>query len=182
MSRPSPGFSLLEVLAVISIMTAVSVVAIIQLLPGIRSDSALEQVMIQLRQARLSSVDERRDFTVTFRGNNEVVVVRQEVPNGTTTISDTFLPHGVIYMLFGALPDTPDAFGKTYPLNFTCPSHTTPCSILFQSDGTVLANGVLINGTVFMGVAGSTNSARAVTVMGGTGRIHGFHSNGASWF
>ena len=166
----------------VGLMTAVSVVAIIQLLPGTRADSALEQVMIQMRQARLNSIDQRRDFTVTFQGANELVVVRQEVPNGTTLISDTFLPNSVSYMVFAGMPDTPDGFGNTYPLNFACPLNTVPCSILFQSDGTVLANGVLINGTVYMGVTGSKTSARAVTVMGSTGRIHAFHSNGSTWF
>ena len=182
MSRRSAGFTLIEVLVTTTLMTACSVVAIIQLLPGIRSDSALQQVMIQLRQARLMAIDERRDYTVTFQGTNELVVVRQEIPSGTTQISDTFLPKDVTFMLTPGLPDTPDAFGNGYPVNFACPGNTVPCSILFQSDGTVLANGVLVNGTVFMAVAGSTDSARAVTLMGSTGRVHAFRSNGSAWF
>jgi type II secretory pathway pseudopilin PulG len=182
MAKTNSGFSVLEMLTVVALMTTVTVVAIIRLLPETRADSALQEVMIQLRQTRLSSIDQRRDFTVTFQGTNELVVVRQEVPTGTTPISDTFLPKGVTYMLLAGLPDTPDGFGNAYPVNFACPANTVPCSILFQSDGTVLANGAPVNGTVFMGVAGSKESARAVTVLGATGRVHAFHTNGVVWF
>ena len=184
--RSEKGVTLLELMLGVTVILVVigsSIFAISTVLPTIRADSGLEQMEIQLRQARLSSIDQRRNFTVTFQGTSELVVVRQEVPAGTTTISDTFLPPGMVYMVFSGLPDTPDGFGKAYALNFACPGNTVPCSIVFQSDGSVLAaNNAMMNGAVFIGVAGNPGTARAVTVMGATGRIHGYHSTGTSWF
>ena len=191
--RNEKGVTLLEVLTVVAVMmllTVGSIFTVSNILPTLRADSGLEQVLIQLRQARLNSIDQRRDFTVTFTGTHELVVVRQEVvptpcPCPTTAISDTFLPQGMVYMLFTgppALPDTPDLFGKANALNFNCPGGVAPCSILFQSDGSVLSNGVLLNGTVFMGIAGNAKTARAVTVMGSTGRMRGYHCTGTVWF
>jgi hypothetical protein len=180
------GVTLVELMlgvALIMVVIGSSIFTISNILPTLRADSGLEQMEIQLRQARFSSIDQRRNFTVTFQGTNEVVVVRQEVPAGTTIISDTFLPSGMVYMVFSGLPDTPDGFGNAYAVNFACPGNTVPCSIVFQSDGSVLAaNNAIMNGTVFIGVAGNTTTARAVTVMGATGRIHGYHSTGTSWF
>jgi len=184
--RNEGGVTLLELMLVVAVITVVigsSIFTISTVLPTLRADSGLEQMEIQLRQARFSSIDQRRNFTVTFQGTNELVVVRQEVPAGTTIISDTFLPPGMVYMVFSGLPDTPDGFGNAHALNFGCPGNTVPCSIVFQSDGSVLgANNAMMNGTVFMGVAGDARTARAVTVMGATGRIHGYHSTGTSWF
>jgi hypothetical protein len=184
--RNEEGVTLFELMlgvGVIMVVVGSSIFTISTVLPKLRADSGLEQMEIQLRQARISSIDQRRDFTVTFQGTNELVVVRQEVPAGTTIISDTFLPPGMVYMVFSGLPDTPDGFGNAYALNFACPGNTVPCSIVFQSDGSVLAvNNAMMNGTVFMGVAGNATTARAVTVMGATGRIHGYHSTGTSWF
>ena len=184
--RNEQGFSLVEVLIVVAVMMVLmgmSIFTVSTVLPTLRADSALSEVLTQLRQARLSSIDQRRNFTATFQGTNELVVVRQEVPAGTTAISDTFLPQGMVYMVFAGVPDTPDGFGNANALNFSCPGNTVPCSIVFQSDGSVLSNGVLQNGTVFIGrTAGNKNTARAVTVMGSTGRMRGYHCSGTSWF
>jgi hypothetical protein len=55
--------------------------------------------------------------------------------------------------------------------------------MMFQSDGTFTdGNGNPINGTVFLMAPGTANSARAVTVLGNTGRIRAFKANGAGWF
>ena len=180
------GFTLTELMIVVGVMMVLlgsSIFTVTNVIPTVRADSGLEQMEIQLRQARFSSIDQRRDFTVTFQGTNELVVQRQELPAGLTTISDTFLPQGMVYMVFPALPDTPDGFGNANAVNFACPGGALPCSIVFQSDGTVLAaDNTIRNGTVFLGVAGNAKTARAVTVMGATGRIHGYHSTGTSWF
>ena len=57
-----------------------------------------------------------------------------------------------------------------------------PNTMMFQSDGTfVNAAGTTLNGTVFMGVTGIPSTARAVTVLGTTGRIRSYRSAGAGW-
>jgi hypothetical protein len=40
---------------------------------------------------------------------------------------------------------------------------------------------VPVNGTVFVGVPGLPYTARAVTILGATGRIRSYHWNGTTW-
>jgi hypothetical protein len=55
--------------------------------------------------------------------------------------------------------------------------------MLFQSDGELIdsVTNLPIDGTISIALAGNASSARAVTVMGATGRVHGWRSTGASW-
>ena len=56
--------------------------------------------------------------------------------------------------------------------------------MLFQSDGELVDGATFqpINGTVFLGFPGKNTSARAITVLGGTGRVRGWKGTGANWF
>jgi hypothetical protein len=56
-------------------------------------------------------------------------------------------------------------------------------TILFNSDGTLIdQQGRPINGTVFLAVRGGTDrSARAITVLGATGRVRAYRWTGAEW-
>jgi prepilin-type N-terminal cleavage/methylation domain-containing protein len=183
-TQSEAGVSLVELLivvAVIAVVTKIGVFTVTAVLPTLRADSALEQMLTQLRQARTRAVNQRRNLTVTFRGTNELVVVLQQVPTGTQQIADIVFPLGMVYTVVAGVPDTPDGFGNTQALNFNCPV-SGDCSLVFQSDGTVLANGTLVNGTVFLGVPGKAKTARAVTVLGATGRMRSYRCNGAAWF
>jgi len=181
------GFSLIELLttlAIIGIICGMSYMAFANILPGLRADSAMQVLMIQLRQAREASVDQRRNVTVTFQGTAELVTVRQNLPNGTTTLSDYILPYGMVFNVFGGVPDVPapDNNGNGQSVNFpNCAG--LPCTITFQSDGSVVdGNGNPINGTVFIGKNGGQNStARAVALLGSTGKMKGYRYNGAVW-
>jgi hypothetical protein len=94
----------------------------------------------------------------------------------TTVISTTRLEGGPIFILMG-LDDTPDAFGKGTAIDFG-----SATNIKFTPDGTLVnQNGVTINGTVFMGMQPDVRSARAVTVLGSTGRIRGYRFDGKTW-
>ena len=193
-ARNEAGFSLVEILiavAVMGLVTGISLFTVRTLLPTLKADSALQQILTQLRQVRTMSVNQRRNFTVTFRGTNDLVVVRQEVPPAgvpppvpavTTAISDTSLPGRMVYMVSAGVPDTPDGFGNARALHFCPASGACSSSIVFQSNGSVLANGKVVNGTVFMGIPGNAKTARAVTVMGSTGRMRGYRCNGSAWF
>jgi hypothetical protein len=55
--------------------------------------------------------------------------------------------------------------------------------MMFQSDGTFTdGNGNPISGTLFIGVPRLPSTARAVTILGNTGRIKAYRSVGAGWF
>src|SRR5438128_867235 len=149
-ARHEAGLSLVEILiavAVMGLVTGIGGLTVRTLLPTLRADAALQQTLIQLRQARTMSINQRRNFTVTFQGTKELVVVRQEVPPAgvpppvpavTTSIADTSLPGGMVYMVFAGTPDTPDGFGNAQALNFCPTSGACSISLVFQSDGSVL--------------------------------------------
>ncbi len=195
----------LMVITIIGIISAIAIVAFTNELPTIRADSAMQLLEAQLRQARETAVDQRRNILVTFQGTAEMVTVLQNLdvtttpPTviSTTTLSDYKLdPNQMTFMLFAGAPDTPDGFGNSLAISFTdqttrvqqCP--TLPCTITFQGDGTLVDNaGNYLNGTIFMGNLGNPVTARAVTILGSTGRIKGYRykvvaspSPTKSWF
>jgi hypothetical protein len=55
--------------------------------------------------------------------------------------------------------------------------------MLFQSDGELVDGATFqpINGTVFLGLTAQTATARAITVLGGTGRVRGWKISGNTW-
>jgi prepilin-type N-terminal cleavage/methylation domain-containing protein len=178
------GYSLVEMLVTISIigiLSAMAYLAFMNVVPTMHADSAEQFLQAQLRQARETSVDQRRNVQVTFNGTSEIVSMLVNLDGTTTQLSDTFLPDQMNYTLLPGVGDTPDGFGKASAVSFNCTG--MPCTITFQSDGSVLdSTGNYVNGTVFIGILGQTLTARAVTVLGATGRIKGYHYNGTSWF
>lgn len=204
------GYSLLEmllVIAIVGIVSAFAILAFTNVLPTIRADSTLQLAEAQLRVAREKAVDLRQNFTVTFQGTNEMVTCSSgtlagfpacpTAANGVSELSDYLLPYSFTYMstfahssdpdnLLPGVPDTPDAYGNTYAVNFIDPAvvcNALPCTITFQSDGTVVDSaGNYVQGTVFMGFPGVTEQARAITILGSTGKIKGWRYNGKVWF
>ena len=199
------GFSMVELLvtiAIIGIVTAIAALTFTNALPSLRADSAMQLLQNDLRQARETAVDQRRSIQVTFKGVGEMVTVRQNLnvtttpPTviSTTTVSDLVLnPNQMTFLVVASVPDTPDKFNTPSVCvassgicfnNGACGSPAAlPCTITFQGDGTVTnSSGTYINGTVFIGAAGNPLTARAVTILGATGRIKAYRYNGKVWF
>jgi type II secretory pathway pseudopilin PulG len=180
------GFSLVELaftLAIICIVVVVVFEAYANAYPAFRATSAVQLLQSQLRQAREVSIDQRRSVQVTFKGTAELVAVVQGINGGSNTqIYDYFLPEGLKYVLLSGVPDTPDGYGNSYAVNYNCPSNTLPCTITFQSDGSVLdGGGAYANGSIFIGITGQAQTARAVTILSATGRIKDWSYNGSAW-
>ncbi|MGA2984526.1 MAG: prepilin-type N-terminal cleavage/methylation domain-containing protein [Terriglobia bacterium] len=200
------GFSLMElltVIAIIGIVSAMALVAFFKELPMIRADSSMELMEAQLRQAREIALDQRRNIQVTFSGTGTMAIVEQTLNvtttpptvTGTTTLGSFVLdPNEMVFTVLTGVPDTPDGFGNTSAVcvtssgicfnNSACgATPALPCTITFQGDGTVVnSTGTNINGTVFMGTGGNSLTARAVTILGSTGRIKGYRYHGNAWF
>jgi hypothetical protein len=114
---------------------------------------------------------------VSFLNNNQIQIVRLEVPNGTTTLTTVSFEGGVVYGLISGIGDTPDAFGIHNSVDFGAAT-----KIIFNSDGTLIdQNGNPLNGTVYVTIPNVARSFRAVTVLGGTGRIRGYKWDGKKW-
>jgi hypothetical protein len=81
------------------------------------------------------------------------------------------------FRLFGGVSDTPDAFGNGSAVSFGGPGPW-----LFLSNGILVDSGANpINGTVFLGQADHPETARAVTILGATGRVRDYKWTGTAW-
>jgi hypothetical protein len=105
---------------------------------------------------------------------------------GTADVILLMLPiqNSVVYTTYVGEPDTPDGYGNAAPVYFGGVANGPPAGMVYQSDGTFVVNGIgtPINGTVFLGIPGQPSTARAITVLGTTGRVRSYHISGASWF
>ena len=195
--RRQAGFSLIEMLVVVSLILIVGAMVMIQSAPimaNAKMDSAMRQVIDQIRQAREYSITNRRYVNVAFPtavvGANTVYTVTITQMNSLTAgagatnpvLSTTIIQAPAQYYTFGGL-DTPDAYGNSAAIYFENTSGGPLGGMLFQSDGELVDGATFqpINGTVFLGVPGTATSARAVTVLGSTGRVRGWKGNGVNW-
>lgn len=165
-------------LAILGILSAITLIQIGQAQPALKGDGALRTVMAQMNIARELSITERRVIEVAFVNGNVIRLTRRNVPNGTTVIAQIPIEGGAEFALSPGLPDTPDQFGHGTAVSFG--SATT---VAFNTDGTFISNaGTPINGTVFLRIHGqSDRSSRAVTVMGNTGTVRGYKWDGSRW-
>jgi len=178
------GFTMVETVIVIAVLLIVSAMAVIKMEPmiqQIRANAAMDQVMGQLRIGREAAIAERRNIIVQFQNNNQIQLTRVNVPVGQVVLSTLAVEPSVVFMTFPGVPDTPDGFGNAAPVYFEG-INGGPVGMQFQSDGTFVDGvGNLANGTVFLGIAGVPSSARAITVLGATGRVRSYKATPNGW-
>ncbi|NWG14768.1 MAG: hypothetical protein HXY20_14680 [Acidobacteria bacterium] len=178
--RQDAGFSLLETGILLSIMTILAGFALLNLpaiLPTMRADAALNQTVAQLRTGRELAVSQRRNVELRFLDDDKIQLVRLDVPTGTTVLSTVTLENNIEFLLFAELPDTPDSFGNGSAVDFSGAAR-----LVFLSDGTLVDGlGDPVSGSVFLGLADHPETARAVTILGATGRIRGYRWARTSW-
>ena len=195
------GFSMIETVVVVAIILIISAMALINLpatMQSIHSDTAVREVVTQLRQAREYAIANRRYVQVTFTTVGGLAQIQMIQRNDKTAgagavnpvLSTVPIQAPMQFVVFGGLADTPDGFGNAAAIEFGTPGVAggPPGGMFFQSDGELVDGGTVaggaanpINGSIFLGVAGTTSTARAVTVMGTTGRVHGWSSGGGAW-
>jgi Tfp pilus assembly protein FimT len=174
------GFSLIEICLVLMLMCIIggfAVLSVFEIMPGIKANEAMYQMVGQLRNARETAIGQRRTIEVRFLDANRIQLVRYNLPNGTTTLSDIQFANGCEFQLFGNIPDTPDRFGNAAAVNFPGAD-----SLKFLSDGTLVDDdNNPISGSVYLGVPGRPETARAVTILGATGRVRSYRWTGTEW-
>jgi type II secretory pathway pseudopilin PulG len=186
------GFSMVELAVVTLIIFTIAAMAVLQLVPNLqnaRSNNAMRMVMSQFRQAREYSIDNRRYEQISFQtvGGLAQIVITQK--NSLTAgagfdavLSTVYVSLPMQYTLVAGMPNTPDGFANSSAISFKIEgTGATPIgSYYFQSDGELIdsTTNLPIDGTVFLGVSGNKASARAVTIMGSTGRLRGWKSMG----
>jgi type II secretory pathway pseudopilin PulG len=178
------GYSFLElvvVIGMISVALAMAVITTGSVLPTFRANAAMDQVYGQLRAARAMAITQRREIQVQFTAPNQINLTRIE-PNGATTALPTIVLEGnAQFTVFAGVPDTPMAFGNAASVYFGGMSGGPPIMKFTSTGGFVDGGSNPLNGTVFVGIPGRSDTARAVTVLGATGRVRQYHWTGSQW-
>lgn len=190
------GFSMIEMVVVIGIIFIVLATALIQLQPSIqqyRANVARDQIQGALRQARELAISQRRYVQVQFNVTPPcppvaqvpacVALTRLGGPGDPTVLYALPIENSVQFMTFAGMPDTPDGYGVPAGGGIMFGGVVGgPNTMMYQSDGTfVNGAGTTLNGTVFMGIPGFVSTARAVTVLGTTGRVRSYNGIGSAW-
>ena len=164
-------------IGIVGVVTAVTVMHFGSARQSFKGDGVMRVVRAQLNTARELSISQRRTMQLQFPAQNVLQVVRQDVPGGNTVVGAVLFESGAQYVLMPGLPDTPDGFGHTKAVDFG--SATT---VMFSSDGRLVdQTGKPVNGTIFVGLPNEPLSARAITVLGATGRVRAYRWTGLKW-
>lgn len=174
------GFSLTEAVIVICLLSVVSGFAVLnvgEVLPAMSANAAMNQTVAQLRRGRELALAQRRNIELKFLGTKQIQLVRYEVPNGTTVLSTITLEGKNEFRLFSGTPDTPDGFG-----NGSAVSLSGPASWMFLSNGILVDSATNpANGSIFLGQDQHPETARAITILGATGRIRNYKWTRNAW-
>ena len=174
------GFSLVELLIILALVCAIcgfAVLSINSVKPSMYANRSMYQIVDQLRRARQWAVGHRRAVEIRFPDDKTIQLVQLDVPNGETVLNTLILTNQFRFMLFGGIPDSPDSFGNSSPVDF---GGEDP--LMFLSDGSLIDDqGNPINGSIFLGMEDQPETARSVTILGSTGRIRGYRWTGSEW-
>jgi len=186
------GFSLIETMLVVGIMGVITSIAVIQVgstRQALKGDGAMRVVLSQLNQAKQLAITQRRNMRVTFTGSNSVQIIREEVPGPTLTTLSSVPFEGGLQLTRITSPNIGEPPAPELPSPAPTPPSTAGVAfgngtteMKFSPEGVFVdQNGLTLNGTVFVALAGQVMSARAITVFGSTGRIRAFRWDGSSW-
>jgi Tfp pilus assembly protein FimT len=169
-------------IAIIMIVMGMAMLNFGTVLPNFKANSAMDQMLYQMRSARERAIAHRVEVQVQFVGTNQIKMTEiWTVGTPPAPVTVTF-EGGAQFMTFATVPDTPMAFGNSSAIYFENLSGGPPV-MKFTTNGSFIDGGnTLVNGTVFLGIPGGRPStARAVTILGATGRVRPYHYDGTAW-
>jgi Tfp pilus assembly protein FimT len=174
------GFSLAEVLtivAIIGLLFGITIIAFQTAATTIQGDSNLRILEGQLKLARETALSDRRTVQVVLIAPNQIQVIRQDRPSGTTLLSSAVLENNTTFLDFASVPDTPESFGAS-----SIYEPGAAATLVFTADSMFTdQSGNPKNATIFIGQTGKPVTARAATVFGTTARIRTYRWNGSQW-
>jgi prepilin-type N-terminal cleavage/methylation domain-containing protein len=180
------GFSLIEgliAIAVIGIVLGMAIINFSSIMPNFKANSAMDAILYRLRSAREQAIAHRRNVQITFVGNNQITIA-ELWPVGVPPPPVTYtFEGGAKFITFGSVPDLPAPynFGNGAPIIFGGQAGGPPIMQFTTSGAFVDGGNTLLNGTVFLGMPGNATTARAISVLGATGRIREYHWDGTAW-
>ncbi|HVP43229.1 MAG TPA: prepilin-type N-terminal cleavage/methylation domain-containing protein [Terriglobales bacterium] len=185
------GFSLIELLVVISIILIISAMSFMQIQSTLRrakSETALQTVLGQMRQAHEAASDRRRIYRLTFLPPGSIQLDRMDVDvKGNLTAvfqSTTVLPVEISFQVVPGLPKAgPDGFGTgATAIDFGIDNGGGMNQVFFLPDGRAVDTvNRLNNGVIYMGRPNEVESVRAVTLLGATGRTKPWLVSNGVW-
>jgi type II secretory pathway pseudopilin PulG len=196
-STSASGFSLIEVLSVVAISLTVGTFAVISLVPVMNQQhvtNAYNTTISAMRQARDNAISQRTSYSVTFSNasvpNTIVVAPTLAGFQGDQNSATYQLPSDVTYQIQSvfATATPPDNYGAgSAAIDFGYPAPQTgtggQTSVYFCPDGSSQNNigagscsgmNYWSGGVIYLGRGTDILSSRAISVWGGTGRIHGW--------
>ncbi len=202
--EPQSGFSLIELIFVV-LISFVLMAAAIMLTTGTqrayKANASRDLVATELRLARELATSKRRNVAVNFIPPNEIQLAVEYLPGEAAgpAIAPVYLndgDHGVTsgaqFYVFPTLPDTPMGFGHTQAINLAQPSGGGAWGVLFTTSGALVGTSSLanmnlignsnpVNATIFVAIPPNVSTARAITVLGSTGRVRSYTWSGTQW-
>jgi prepilin-type N-terminal cleavage/methylation domain-containing protein len=186
------GFSLLEMMIVVAILLIMASISIVTLVPAMnqqRLTNAYNTTLSAMRQARDNAVAQRTSYSVTFSATatpNTIVVAPTLLGFAGDQNTVTYqLPTDVTFIVQTGFPaQAPDNFGTgaaAIDFGYTANGGTGGAKTIYfcpdgssQNDATGRCAGSWDGGVVYIGRSGQVAGSRALTLWGGTGRIHGW--------
>jgi Tfp pilus assembly protein FimT len=167
--RHAHGFTVLELIMAMGlfvVMAGTTVMVTNAVLPGIRADGQARAIMSLMNYARDLAISNRRDVEIHFdTDQHTATIVRMDGGLGTP-IQTVYLEYDVQFMQFNGLGDTPDGYGADGVVDFG-----DSTKVIFEPDGSVVdETGLPTNGSIYLGIHGSLQAARAITLTGTTAR------------
>ncbi len=194
------GFSLLEMMIVVSIglvIAGVSFISMMPLLKKSRIDTAYETTLMVLRNTRHLAITQSHEYIVTINSGTGTITVQWQPapPVGSTLypavqlVNTYTIPTDTSFAVQAGFPaSTPDGFGTgatSVDFGYTPAGGTGGSNtIVFMPDGsardgsTPTNGGNYSSGVLYMTMpAGVITDSRAISVWGATGRIRGWRLN-----
>lgn len=186
MANKDRGFSLLELLIVISlglVMAGVSIMALKPLYTQNQVNNAYDTALSVIRSYRNQSVTQSKRFIITFTNPGTITVqywgVGVPVAPAPVTVATYTLPTNITFAVQAGFPTTaPDSFGSgLVAIDFDQGMGLGSQNyIMFMPDGSSQDTlGNYNSGVLYMSQTGSAvYNSRAISVFGTTGRIRGW--------
>jgi prepilin-type N-terminal cleavage/methylation domain-containing protein len=183
-SSKNRGFSLLELLIVVSIgltMASVTFIAMKPLFNENHVDQAYDTTLSVIRNYRNQSITSSVRYIVFFTPPRALTVQRWNyavpVSPAPVTVATYTLPSDIQFAVQAGFPNPgPDNFGTgTVPLTLTNCALVGQDCLIFYPDGSAQDDlGNFNSGVVYLTRPGDLYSSRAVSIFGTTGRIRGW--------
>lgn len=193
-SSKNRGFSLLELLIVISIgmiMAGVTFMALKPLFNENHVDQAYDTTLSVIRNYRNLSITQSKRYIIFFTAPQTITVqywgVGVPVSPAPVTVATYTLPQDIQFAVQAGFPNPgPDSLdtGTTAITVNNCALVGQPC-LIFYPDGSAQDDlGAFNSGVVYLTRPGDMYSSRALSVFGTTGRIRGwrlYNQGGNKW-